>query len=69
MTDTNSATAAFVLKEAEAAGYAFASNGIELVTKEPAGIPRESRRSFDRAIFEHRIAIMALIVDTYPACR
>jgi hypothetical protein len=39
MTATDIATAAFVLKEAEAAGYAFASNGIELVTKEPTGIP------------------------------
>jgi hypothetical protein len=68
MTATSSATAAFVLREAEAAGYAFASNGIELVTKEPTGIPRESRRTFDRAIYEHRIEIMALIVDTYPVC-
>ena len=67
MTATSSATAAFVLREAEAAGYAFASNGIELVTKEPTGIPRESR-TFDRAIYEHRIEIMALIVDTYPVC-
>jgi hypothetical protein len=68
MTASNSATAAFVLREAEAVGYAFASNGIELVTKEPTGIPRESRRTFDRAIYEHRIEIMALIVDTYPVC-
>ena len=37
MTATDSATAAFVLREAEAAGYAFASNGIELVTKTPSG--------------------------------
>jgi hypothetical protein len=69
MTATNSATAAFVLREAEAAGFAFASNGIEMVTRAPPGISRESLHTFERAIFDHRIEIMALIVDTYPACR
>ena len=34
---TNSATAAFVLREAEAAGFAFASNGVEMVTRAPPG--------------------------------
>jgi hypothetical protein len=64
MTATDIATAAFVLKEAEAAGYAFASNGIELVTKEPTSIPRESRRT-DR-VFISTASDQALIVDTYP---
>ena len=65
---TVSATAAFVLREAEAAGFTFASNGVEMVTRAPPGISRESLHTFERAIFDHRIEIMALIVDTYPAC-
>ena len=55
MTATNSATAAFVLREAEAAGFAFAGDmAVDGDERAPPGISRESLHTFERAIFDHR---------------
>ena len=62
MKASTKATAAFILREAEAIGYAFATNSRELVIKEPNNVSCEVRCGFSRAIAEYRIEIMTLIL-------
>ena len=59
---TAESTPAFILKEAAAAGIKVGTDGSELIFYAPRGMPRESRRSFQDAIFKHYDEIIALIL-------
>jgi hypothetical protein len=54
--------AAFVLREAAAAGLKIGTDGTELVLVAPLSMPRESRLCFEQALFEHQRDVIALIM-------
>jgi hypothetical protein len=59
--------AAFVLHAAAEAGIRLGTNGEDLLVSPPRAMPKESWHSFERAIFEHRDAIIQLIMEEQRA--
>jgi hypothetical protein len=56
------AAAAFILKEAAAAGFKIGTDGCDFIIAPPRGMSRESRASFTAAIIANRDEIIDMIL-------
>jgi hypothetical protein len=62
MTDTRVEAARFIIAEAIKADLRIGTDGCDLILAPPKGMPRESYRSFSRAIVAHRAEIIDIIM-------
>jgi len=62
MPDNKVHCAAFILREAAAAGIKVGTDGDEIVMLAPMRVPGDVRRWFERKLYEYREAVIAIIV-------